>query len=72
MVHTANRKGEIMTQIEDVLKRLHEAKREHYTHIAGRCKQEHRVDVFVLACAWFTTGVLVGLVMAGIIEGITY
>ncbi len=47
---------------------------EHYNFIAGRYKEdpEDKVDYFTTAASWFTIGVIVGLIVAGIIAGLTY
>lgn len=46
---------------------------EHYRCIIGRYKEEpqDRVDMFVTAISWLSIGVIVGLILAGIIAGIT-
>jgi hypothetical protein len=43
---------------------------EHYNFIAGRYKREP-VDYFTTAASWFTLGCICGLILAGIIVGIT-
>jgi hypothetical protein len=60
-----------MTQIDTLLKRLEAAPEEHFNFIAGRYKDDP-VDSFVTAVSWFTVGVLTGLILAGIIAGITH
>ncbi len=44
---------------------------EHYNFIAGRYKREP-VDYFATAASWFSLGVIAGLIVAGIIAGLTY
>ena len=62
---------ESIPQYQEALDRLNKAKREEYRFIAGRYKHD-KVDVFVLAMAWFSIGVIIGLIIAGIIAGISY
>uniref|UniRef100_A0A6H1Z763 Uncharacterized protein n=1 Tax=viral metagenome TaxID=1070528 RepID=A0A6H1Z763_9ZZZZ len=62
---------ESIPQYQEALDRLNKAKREEYRFIAGRYKHEP-VDIFVLAMGWWAIGVLCGLIVAGIIAGITY
>jgi len=46
---------------------------EYYRCIIGRYKEapQDHVDVFVTAVGWLSIGVIVGLILAGIIAGIT-
>ena len=67
------RKGETMTQLESVLKRLRKSEREHYKFIADRYKDpQDRVDRFVSRMVWFVAGIFTGLIIAGLVAGITH
>jgi hypothetical protein len=61
--------------MEYLRRTLERAQPEHYDFIAGRYKHKYiqdRIDVFVTAACWFSVGVIVGLIVAGCIAGISY